>query len=454
MTVRALTSLAVAALLAACATTAARTNSAATEASADTSGLNYALRAQYRDSVERAQLAAFFAEYNGARSIALAQSGNVLGELLLLRELAAKYPASEGVQSLTRQQIGTYLSFLGDDQGALQLFDAGEEDPAPAGASEPVSGSVLDAVDAIVSMADTARAIFVNEAHHVPRQRALTLALLPHLWAKGFRYLAADTLNALDSSLNERGYPTRESGFYSKEPVFGELLRTAQRIGFTLVPYEASGGRSQDEREHGQARNLNERILAKDPGARILVHAGYAHINESGLIAGAKPMALRFREITGIDPVTVEQTVMRERGRPALEHPHYRRVAARAVGESPFVLRDSAGGFWSARPGRNDITVITPPTVMRSGRPGWLWSVGTRQAVTLPAGFCGGANPCVVTARHEAESAGAVPVDAMLWRGAPVGPLVLPAGRYRVQARDSVAVVVRDTFVTVGRTSR
>lgn len=280
------------------------------------------------------------------------------------------------------------------------------------------------------------------------------MALLPHLWAKGFRYLAAETLSSLDSSLNQRGYPTRESGFYSKEPVFGELLRTAQRIGFTLLPYEASGSRSQDEREHGQARNLNERILAKDPNARILVHAGYAHINESGLIAGAKPMALRFREITGIDPVTVEQTVMRERGRPVLEHPQYRRTVARATGDAPFVLRDSADGFWSARPGRNDVTVITPPTVMRTGRPGWRWSVGTRQAVDLPTGFCGAANPCVVTARHEAESAEAVPIDAMLWHGAPVGPLVLPAGRYRVQARDSAAVVVRDTVVAVGGASR
>lgn len=131
MTLRAFTTFGVAVVLAACATTAARSGPAAAEASADTSGLNYALRAQYRDSVERAQLAAFFTEYNGARSIALAQSGNVLGELLLLRELAAKYPASEGVQSLTRQQIGTYLSFLGDDQGALQLFDARPSWPWP-----------------------------------------------------------------------------------------------------------------------------------------------------------------------------------------------------------------------------------------------------------------------------------------------------------------------------------
>ena len=78
-------------------------------------------------------------------------------------------------------------------------------------------------------------------------------------------------------------------------------MRTALRLGFTLVPYEAASA-TQDARESGQARNLVERILRKDPHARVIVHAGYEHINESGLLIGAKPMAVRFREMTASIP--------------------------------------------------------------------------------------------------------------------------------------------------------
>ena len=77
--------------------------------------------------------------------------------------------------------------------------------------------------------------------------------------------------------------------------------------------------------------------------ARVLVHAGYSHINESGELAGAKPMAIRFRELTGINPLTIDQTTMLEHSVRAKEHPAYGRVVDRAARTAPFVLVEANG---------------------------------------------------------------------------------------------------------------
>src|SRR5690606_17052867 len=112
------------------------------------------------------------------------------------------------------------------------------------------------------------RVVMVNEAHHKPQTRLLTLALLPELRARGFKYFAAETFG--EEPL-EKGYPTKDSGYYTRDPVFAEIVREAVRLGYALVPYEAFGvlDGSQQARETRQAERLAE-ILARDPDAKIL----------------------------------------------------------------------------------------------------------------------------------------------------------------------------------------
>jgi hypothetical protein len=42
-------------------------------------------------------------------------------------------------------------------------------------------------------------------------------------------------------------------------------------------------------------------------------------------------MAVHFKEMTGIDPLAINQTVMTEHGAPEFEHPVYRWAAARSL---------------------------------------------------------------------------------------------------------------------------
>jgi hypothetical protein len=105
----------------------------------------------------------------------------------------------------------------------------------------------------------------------------------------------------------------------------------------------------------------------------------------------------------------------------------------------------------AGKPGVHDVTVIHPRTVDRDGRPGWLWAFGNRRGYPLPDSICGAAPvDCVVTARIATERDDAVPVDVLrLKPGARSKTVVLPPGRYVVEARDASGTVLSRRDVTI-----
>ncbi len=401
------------------------------------------------DSIELDRASRFFATLQ-TRSAPLISASNYLGTLNLIDSLVLAAGPSEGVRQISGQMIATYASFLGQYQTALEAFSFGEPRLAPPDTTSLVGYAPESAVGAIAKLAALNQVVFINEAHHVPRHRAFTLALLPQLRALGFSYLAAEGLFESESTLNARKYPVQATGVYTNEPAFGELLRAAVRLGFTLVPYEAVSS-TQDGRETGQASNLVERIFRKDPHARVIVHAGYEHIAESGLLAGAKPMAVRFRDMTGIDPLTIDQTLMTEAGDTLHEDPRYRYILRRNAPREPIVLR-KGDAVWSAKSGVFDVSVIHPHATYRDGRPDWLWAMEDRRPYPLPANVCAPSAECVVTARIATESSDAVPVDALrTGRGGASRTLALPPGEYVIVTRNAAGAVLGERRVTIER---
>jgi hypothetical protein len=416
--------------------------------SARSDSQSFAIQRAIADSVERAQAGRILNEIQ-TRSTPLLRAANYLGMLQLLDSIRAHSDSSGPTISLTAQLIGTYDSFLGQNRSALAEFARGSRVEKPVDSATLAASVPEDAVDAVVARAATSQVVFINEAHHMPEHRAFTRALLARLHALGFTYLAAETLGETDSAMNRRAYPVHETGFYSNEPVFGDMLRTARQLGFTLVPYEAPSP-DQDQRESGQARNLVARIFKNDPKARVIVHAGYSHIDESGLLGGAKPMAVRFRELTGIDPLTVDQTVMTDMGKRSLEDTRYTYVVEHFALRAPVVLR-SGTGLWTSSPGVHDISVITPRVTYRDGRPEWLWSLN-RHPLALPSDVCGHASDCAVTARFANESADAVPIDALrIYPGAESHTLALPSGTFDITVRDGAGALLRQWSVKIDR---
>ena len=411
-------------------------------------------------------------------------NGNYLSELLTLRPLRASYTASPLWHDYYFEMLSQDDSFVGNYADAIVEADTTGPPTAPptpadleavARAEVQLKGyTAVDARQAILDLAASRQAVFINEAHHVPMDRAFTLSLLRGLYAKGFRYFAAETLDDKDTDLQTRGYPTINSGYYTREPVFGDLVRTAIKLGYKIIPYEYTGPKSpdpvaaQNQRERGEAQNLYDRIFKKDPKAKVLVHAGYAHIAKTSLTADFTPgafssktasgtvalMALWFERISKIVPFSIDQSIMYEHSAPEYDSGYYRAATAdNLLQNAPVVLKNKAGHFLVAPddPAAYDLIVFHPRTLYEFGRPTWLSEDGQRQAYILPGDLGIPTNtPALVQAFYADEDAAvAVPIDQIEVRPGlnPLPALMLPAGRFRLRVVDGTDTVLREWMV-------
>ena len=360
-----------------------------------------------------------------------------------MRALLAVYPAAS--KELEHELLLTFMSQetvnLANYRDAL-LFDDFKgktypDDPSDAGILKDYR--MVSAVEAITKAAAGNQVVMVNEAHHIPQHRMLTLELLKRLKKQGYKYFAAETLYETDTDLNKRGYPLLSSGAYMTEPIYGDVIRTALRLGYKVIPYDAPGRGGMDARERGAATNLKNRIFDNDPQAKVLVHVGFGHNVEVAVTSG-KLLAGYLKEFTGIDPLTVEQTSMTEHSAPEYEFSLYRMVMKQYNPKEPIVFQNSKGDFWAVKNIGRDITVFSPRSVYANNRPTWLRSGGERTEYSLPKDICGALPPpasCVVSARFAEESADAVPIDQIEAKANQENVLLLPKGIFVVEAKDA-----------------
>ena len=329
---------------------------------------------------------------------------------------------------------------LGLHAEALRWWDARRGDApeaVPPAEAPPDGAHAVDAAEWIAEHAE--QVVLVNEAHHDASSRLLTLRLLPLLYERGFRYLAAEAF-APDSVLaGQPGYPTPEMGTYLGDPVFGAVVREALRLGYTLVPYEIEnnergGGDPQARRDSMQAVHLADRIFSRDPTARVLVHAGFSHVYETA-DEGWHPMAAYFREITGIDPLSVDQTERGEGSMAAFESAAYR-GALPLLGDAPAIILDAHDAL--LRLGVDapvDVVVIRPRTVYADGRPMWMTLGGRLVARSIQLPEACAKTVCVTEVRRRDEP-GSTPLDRAVVENGLKATLYLPAGDVEITTLD------------------
>jgi hypothetical protein len=342
---------------------------------------------------------------------------------------------------LTHDFLGQVLAAsdaeLGNYENAVREFSQGPMALRSKVGDLPDAGSfhVSDAADAVAALAHDRRIVMVNEAHHVGETRLLTLALLPRLREMGFTHFAVEGLDEHDRDLAARGYPTKASGPYIREPLYGEIVRIALRLGFIVVPYESTRADADlDGREEDQARHILERVFRGHGDARLLVHAGYAHVHKRAGYLDTDTMAMRLKRMTGFDPLSIDQTILRPVA-PGGEYPAYRELQQRFAVATPTVLLNSDHSAWSLEPDFYDVSVILPPTSLVNGRPDWLALGDERIATPIGLDLQPASLPCVVEARYASESDVAVPADRALVERADIPTvLFLRPGEYRVAA--------------------
>jgi hypothetical protein len=363
-------------------------------------------------------------QWQQAQKVAFDKSEKVYADALKRNGLLAQFKAmrdayradnNKAFRIVFGQYLSWYQTFVGDYPGAHASYSIRQlaaQDDAP---SLLTSGEqAKPALDAIADLAKGRNAIFFNEAHNVPITRTLTVQLLSRLRAEGFTYFAAETLYESDPDLQKRGYPIPKSGFYTMEPIAAEMVRSAIKLGFKIVAYESEKPGNGDVREYDQAKNLYERVFKNDPAARAVVNAGYAHIQENGRYLGGSSMAQHFRKLSGIDPLTIEQTMLIEHPPGTENHPYYRAVIAALHPTAPIVFEDKDGTPWSLKPKAYDVSVFFPPDQLRDDRPTWLELGGLRKSYFVSGSLCQDDYPCLIEARYANEGEDAIPADRLV----------------------------------------
>ena len=340
-----------------------------------------------------------------------------------------------------------YDGFLGSYLRAQRKFAIAQPLPAhaaPSPLAAPGTWHAVPALQAIPALARGKRAVFLNEDHTNPQTRSLTVALLAPLRAEGFNTFAAETLYGRGiAGLRRRGYATADSGFYTREPVYTEMVRTALRLGYRVIAYEATDSAHAGAREREEAANLYRRAFVGHPDARLVVNAGFAHIEKHGRYLGGHSMAEDFMRLSGIDPLAVEQTMLTGHLRRSYDSPYWRAVIDALHPQQPIVFLDAQSRPWSLLPRAYDVSVFFPRERIAGGRPTWLGLWGLRVPAALPSGFCRGQYPCLVEARAIGEPRAAIPADRVLQRcDAQQRTLWLRPGIYALIAVDAADQVI------------
>lgn len=315
--------------------------------------------------------------------------------------------------------------------------------PEPSWAPRIAAAEPRDAIAEIVARARTTRIVILNEAHYSPRDRAFAWQVARALRPLGYDVLAAEAFGNDPESpggptpaerLAQDGVVRRSTGMYTLDPVFANDVRNALTLGYRPIGYEQTSSQRTPEggvpeREQAQADNLMAYLRAH-PTAKLLIHVGHGHVLEGG---ATKPeyamMAQRLKQMSGIDPLTIDQTTLSElaaNARPAL-----RIAQSRMDGKAAIFLEQGQPLILGRVADRVDLQVIHPARRYVLGRPAWLASLGGRPRAIPPALLPKQGTRLIQAFAADAPE-DAVPLDQVLViAGKPVPVLMVPDGPVR-----------------------
>ena len=324
------------------------------------------------------------------------------------------YIVDSVLQSKGPQMTAWDFSYIGDIENMHKMWDSQARIRKELTQEQKDSFALFEASNAIeyiLKKAKKHQVVIINEGHHMPQHRVFTTQLLDKLKKQGFNHLGLETYIAnpeTDSLLQANGYPILKSGYYTKEPQFGNLVRTAHKNGFKVFGYESEGHENGKEREINQAKNIRD-YIEKNPNEKVLIHCGFDHGYEGKLgNKWEKAMAGRLTEFTKIDPLTINQVIYSEKSKREYENPYYQLTdfdePSVLVNQDEKVFGEYRHGSWF------DIAVFHPRS-KDYNRPKWM-IYKDRKEVKYSFEEADIECPCLVFAYKEGEKIGsAVPYD-------------------------------------------
>ena len=277
-------------------------------------------------------------------------------------------------------------TYIGRQQEAIDVYDYEVEDRwgFDTLTAEQIAYfrnfQAVNAKEEILRRVANEQIVLINESHILPNHRHFAKSLLAGLKNAGFQYFGLEALTncasapagfPCDTLLNERGYPLYSyvSGTYVREPQMSRLIREAHHLGFEIFAYEKFG----EKRDSFQAKYIAD-ILQKDPQAKIVVLCGFGHnievVDEETSVHDGKLMAYELKQMTGINPLTINQYILSE-AKVGRATDLYNMINA----PEPSVFMNEEGKLFSGWPGkadRFDMLVFHPRTQYTLHRPLWL----------------------------------------------------------------------------------
>ena len=349
------------------------------------------------------------------------------------------------------QAIMTSYSFIGDYRKSIYYYDQAfnrNNDKAGYDTSFVRQHKFVDAATYIISKVSNHQIVMINEAHYLSLNRAFVISMLKRFYTAGYRYMPIETLQ-YNAFKNNQTYPNYNTGVYTREPLFGEMIREAKKLGFKLIAYEDTTSCEDKGKDRYYCNRRRDSIMAvniaaifkTDPKAKVLVYAGHDHIHE-GSNNGWKKMAQFFKEMTGIDPLTIETTQQ-------VDHFGLRQKEFAAVNETTKISNPVVA-LENNKPWHSDfvdITVIFPEYLKENGRPSYLSLNGRRKFCKLNSLKTKPGQ--LVQAFYARETPGIrIPADQFIFENQKDG-LYLFKGKYELEIKDENGNLLKSTRIEV-----
>jgi len=293
----------------------------------------------------------------------------------------------------------------------------------------------------IINRSKTEQLIIINEAHHNTSHRVFTTSLLQGLYDNGYRFFGLEAIS--DTLINKRKFVTNESGYYTNEPQLANLINEATKIGFILFGYDVQG-KNGKEREIAQSENI-AKLIAKNPNSKFLIHCGYEHVVEGtpGIKNWEKAMAGRLKEMTKINPFTIDQVAYSEKGDVKFNSPYIQMVNSK----NPVIMVDSSGKTFNGgvENDQTDCRIIHPLTKYINERPNWLSLSGKRKTYKIPSSKITEYPVLILAYRINEFEQNGIPADIIeITKESQTGNLILDKGIYKIIVRDKNYKIVKE----------
>ncbi len=323
-------------------------------------------------------------------------------------------------------------------------------DQTPKGKYNPLKEyQVKEAKEYLKPKAKEHEITFLNDSPLYPQTRIFARSILKDYWDAGYRFLGVEAFTNLGENYTQYNFPSINAGQLTDEPLFGELVREAIKLGYTLFSFQPSAQeilkanniirktgketklKKVEAANWAKAMNINRKMIKSDEGKYLI----YCNKNQ---VSKKTPGTLTywFEQITKKKVYVIDQVTMNEHC-PKTEHPVYKYAKTSKPSvylkyKTPFIAKEDEieNPF--------DIQVFHPRTQYIQNRPDWLRMKGARIPFVLNPDQYEMEFPLLVAAYLQNEDRQiAVPIDVVEFEDNKTAmPLLLPKGKYSLILRD------------------